>query len=137
MPTPTPVASRSERRPEAFLRRQAELVAESEGQLVVVRGEGLPPRQSVLRRRSAPESARRSIVELLNANPVLSDPNSCCWCGGTDRAGDVLLPFGVSPSDALGCKAVAGGLGIRTARLKRPAHCWQLGRPTIPTANKE
>jgi hypothetical protein len=78
-PTPTPAAvpmihgGRSEQRPEAFLRRRAELVAEPEGQLVdangAVHGDGLSPRQSVRPRRSAAKSALGSIVEWLNAHP--------------------------------------------------------------------
>jgi hypothetical protein len=42
------------------------------------------------------ESKRRRIVEWLNAHPVSSDPDRCCSCGGSDRSGDVLLPFGVA-----------------------------------------
>ena len=44
------------------------------------------------------ETERRMIVEWLNAHPVASDPETCCWCGGAERSGDVLLPFGVAPT---------------------------------------
>jgi hypothetical protein len=44
------------------------------------------------------EMERRVIVEWLNAHPVTSDPETCCWCGGAERSGDVLLPFGVAPT---------------------------------------
>ena len=44
------------------------------------------------------ELDRRSIVEWLNAHPVSSDPDTCCWCDEPERSGDVLLPFGVEPT---------------------------------------
>jgi hypothetical protein len=34
------------------------------------------------------------VVECLNRNPVRSAPDRCCWCGGGEREGNVLLPFG-------------------------------------------
>jgi hypothetical protein len=34
------------------------------------------------------------VVEWLNRNPVRSVPDRCCWCGGGEREGNVLLPFG-------------------------------------------
>jgi hypothetical protein len=34
------------------------------------------------------------VVEWLNRNPVRSALDSCCWCGGGEREGNVLLPFG-------------------------------------------
>jgi hypothetical protein len=43
------------------------------------------------------DAERRSIVEWLNAHPVSSDPDACCWCSEPERSGDVLLPFGVGP----------------------------------------
>jgi hypothetical protein len=44
------------------------------------------------------QAERGSIVEWLNAHPLSSEPDVCCWCGEAERADDVLLPFGVSPS---------------------------------------
>jgi hypothetical protein len=38
------------------------------------------------------------VVEWLNRNPVCSEPDRCCWCGGAERSADVLLPFGVAPT---------------------------------------
>jgi hypothetical protein len=35
------------------------------------------------------------IVEWLNRHPTRSSPDWCCWCGGMEREGNVLLPFGV------------------------------------------
>jgi hypothetical protein len=34
------------------------------------------------------------VVECLNRNPLCSAPDRCCWCGGGERKGNVLLPFG-------------------------------------------
>jgi hypothetical protein len=44
------------------------------------------------------EAERHRIVEWLNAHPVSSDPDTCCWCDEPERSGDVLLPFGMEPS---------------------------------------
>jgi hypothetical protein len=35
------------------------------------------------------------VVEWLNQNPARSSSVICCWCGGIERAGNELLPFGV------------------------------------------
>jgi hypothetical protein len=49
-----------------------------------------------LPRRKAEAVAFRSwVVEWLNRNPVCSPPECCCWCGGGERADNVLLPIGV------------------------------------------
>jgi len=45
--------------------------------------------------RGVTESEHAAIVEWLNAHPVSSDPETCCWCGRAEREDDVLLPFGV------------------------------------------
>jgi len=39
----------------------------------------------------------RCIVEWLNRNPVKSTPGMCVWCGGHERHGAPILPFGVTP----------------------------------------
>ena len=35
------------------------------------------------------------VIEWLNCHPALSSSDRCCWCGGTEREDNVLLPFGV------------------------------------------
>jgi hypothetical protein len=52
----------------------------------------LSPRESEARAFAA------CVVQWLNRNPVRSVPDRCCWCGGAERAADVLLPFGAAPS---------------------------------------
>ena len=37
------------------------------------------------------------VVEWLNQHPVLSEPGYCAWCGETETAGAVVLPFGTEP----------------------------------------
>jgi hypothetical protein len=39
----------------------------------------------------------RCIVEWLNRNPANSSPGMCAWCGGHERQGAPILPFGVTP----------------------------------------
>ena len=49
-----------------------------------------------LPRRDAQAVAFRAcVVEWLNRNPVRSAPDRCGWCGGGEREGNVLLPFGI------------------------------------------
>jgi hypothetical protein len=37
------------------------------------------------------------IVEWMNRNPVRSTPGLCDWCGGQEKHGAPILPFGVTP----------------------------------------
>ena len=34
------------------------------------------------------------VIEWLNRHPIRTSPDCCCWCGGTERKENVLLPFG-------------------------------------------
>jgi hypothetical protein len=38
------------------------------------------------------------VCEWSNRRPICSSPDHCCWCGGTEREGNVLLPFGMEPA---------------------------------------
>jgi hypothetical protein len=80
---------------------------------------------------------RRSIVEWLNAHPVSSDPNRCCWCGGAERAHDVLLPFGVSPSGHAWLHSRCWRTWYEHRKVQAADALLAVGRPTIPTTNKE
>jgi hypothetical protein len=35
------------------------------------------------------------VGEWSNRQPIRSSPDCCCWCGGKEREGNVLLPFGM------------------------------------------
>jgi hypothetical protein len=76
----------------------ASLVVEAENPPPSAVVDGLRAHKAEILELLRSELDRRSIVEWLNAHPVSSDPDTCCWCDVPERSGDVLLPFGVAPT---------------------------------------
>jgi hypothetical protein len=79
----------------------------AEGPSLVLEAESRPPLSVIaalrmlkgevleLRRDEAETPFRRRVAQ---RTPGFIGPDTCCWCGGVERAEDILLPFGVSPS---------------------------------------